>query len=66
MSSRDNLLDDVKSCSFEANDVDNVCCTDADGAYRDRSGKGTLDFRSGKTMLCKLGRPIGFTKSHYR
>ena len=32
MSSRDNLLNDVKSCSFEANDVDNVCCTDADGA----------------------------------
>ena len=32
MRSRDNLLNDVKSCSFEANDVDNVCCTDADGA----------------------------------
>ena len=35
MSSRDNLLNDVKSCSFEANDVDNVCCTDADGARGD-------------------------------
>lgn len=35
MSSRDNLLNDVKSCSFEANDVDNVCCTDADGACGD-------------------------------
>lgn len=37
MRSRDNLLNDVKSCSFEANDVDNVCCTDADGACRDGS-----------------------------
>lgn len=37
MSSRDNLLDDVKSCSFEANDVDNVCCTDADSACGDGS-----------------------------
>ena len=35
MSSRDNLLNDVKSCSFEANDVDNVCCTDADDACGD-------------------------------
>ena len=35
MSSRDNLLNDVKSCSFEANDVDNVCCTDADSACGD-------------------------------
>ena len=35
MRSRDNLLNDVKSCSFEANDVDNVCCTDADGACGD-------------------------------
>ena len=37
MSSRDNLLNDVKSCSFEANDVDNVCCTDADSACGDGS-----------------------------
>ena len=48
MSSRDNLLNDVKSCSFEANDVDNVCCTDADGARR--IGMSTFQ---GKHMLIK-------------
>lgn len=40
MSSRDNLLDDVKSCSFEENDVENVCCTDTDGACRDGGSHG--------------------------
>ena len=35
MSSRDNLLDDKKNCSFEGDDVDNVCCTDVDSACGD-------------------------------
>ena len=35
MSSRDNLLNDKKSCSFEENDVENVCCTYTDSACGD-------------------------------
>ena len=37
MSSRDNLLNDKKSCSFEENDVENVCCTYTDSACGDGS-----------------------------
>ena len=36
MSSRDNLLNENKNCSFEENDVENVCCENENSACRVR------------------------------